>query len=391
MANIAMVVFSYYPDDPRVRRSAEALSVEGHTVSVICLRNRNQKNLEIVNNVKIFRLPIHRKRGRKIRYIFEYFIFIVLAFFKLLTFCLKGKVDIVHVHNMPDILVFSSLVPKFTGAKVILDLHDPMPEVFMAKYSIDGDHRIIKTLLLLERLSINYADLVITPNIAFLDLFVSRGCPREKIHIVMNTPQENIFSPNVTMKIAPKTNLLREIVLMYHGTIVERHGLNDALKAVKYLSSRYKNIRLNVFGDGDYVDTFLSLRASLDLEDRVIFYGKVSLERISKEIESIDIGIIPNRKTVFTELNFPTRIFEYLCKSKPVIAPMTKGITDYFNTDSLFFFTPGDHIDLARAIEEVIENKEKVKRVLLKSIKVYKKNTWSFQKEMLLKIYNKIV
>ena len=38
---------------------------------------------------------------------------------------LTRRYDLVHVHNMPDILVFAALVPKVFGAKVVLDLHDP--------------------------------------------------------------------------------------------------------------------------------------------------------------------------------------------------------------------------------------------------------------------------
>ena len=32
---------------------------------------------------------------------------------------------------MPDFLVFSALIPKLLGAKVVLDLHDPMPELMI--------------------------------------------------------------------------------------------------------------------------------------------------------------------------------------------------------------------------------------------------------------------
>src|SRR5439155_24815829 len=53
-----------------------------------------------------------------------------------------------------------------------------------------------------------------------------------------------------------------------------------------------------------------------------------------------DVGIIPNRRSIFTEINFPTRIFEYLARGKPVIAPLTTGIGDYFSKDELVVFNP---------------------------------------------------
>ena len=35
---------------------------------------------------------------------------------------------------MPDFLIFTAVIPKLLGAKVVLDMHDLMPEVYMAKY-----------------------------------------------------------------------------------------------------------------------------------------------------------------------------------------------------------------------------------------------------------------
>jgi hypothetical protein len=54
---------------------------------------------------------------------------ILLLAFRSLTW----RYNLVHVHNMPDVLVFEAFIPRVCGARVILDLHDPMPEL-MIKY-----------------------------------------------------------------------------------------------------------------------------------------------------------------------------------------------------------------------------------------------------------------
>jgi hypothetical protein len=43
--------------------------------------------------------------------------------FYLASRSLTRRYDLVHVHNMPDVLVFGATVPKLLGARVILDLH----------------------------------------------------------------------------------------------------------------------------------------------------------------------------------------------------------------------------------------------------------------------------
>ena len=70
--------------------------------------------------------------------------------------------------------------------------------------------------------------------------------------------------------------------------------------------------------------------ADSGLQDSVRYLGPKNLEQIVEAIDACDVGIIPNRRSIFTEINTPTRIFEYLSRDKPVIAPLAPGIQDYF-------------------------------------------------------------
>ena len=86
---IAMLVFSYYPEDPRVRREAEALVESGITTDIFCLRDDFELKREIVNGVEVYRFPLRRKRTRKLRYIWNYAYFIFLAFFIIKSFSFR--------------------------------------------------------------------------------------------------------------------------------------------------------------------------------------------------------------------------------------------------------------------------------------------------------------
>ena len=57
---------------------------------------------------------------------------------------IKRRYDLVYVHNMPDILVLCSLVPKAIRAKVILDMHDPMPELMTTIFNLDKDRLSVR-------------------------------------------------------------------------------------------------------------------------------------------------------------------------------------------------------------------------------------------------------
>jgi len=381
---VCAVVFSYYPADPRPRREAEALIDAGHEVDLICLRDADESPRETVNGVRIFRVPIERKRGGKIRYLWEYALFIMMSFLLVTFRFIPRRYDVIHVHTMPDILVLCALVPKLFGARVFLDLHDPMPEVFMTKYGLAADSGIVRVLLVLERFSIGFAHAAITPNEAFRRLFQSRGCPPNKMHVIMNTPDPSIFEADADVKDSDGNG--DGFVMMYHGTVVERHGLGTALDAMPLLQPDIDGLAFEVFGDGDYVPRFLERRAEMQLNDHVEYHGKVSLEQIANAIEKADVGLIPNLRSVFTEINLPTRIFEYLSKGKPSIVPRTEGILDYFNEETIFFFEPGDPESLADAVRRILDDPAHTAAVVEKGREIYRQHHWSVEKQTLIKM-----
>ena len=379
--HIAMIVFSYYPADPRVRREAEALVKSGFSVDVLCLKGHTERKRDFVNGVTVYRLPLQRKRGGKLRYLWEYLSFIILAFCSITYLHIRKRFCVVHVHNMPDILVLSAIIPCITGAKIILDLHDPMPEVYLAKYSLEKTHPVIKLLVLLETFSIRFSDIVLTPNLSFQNLFIARGCPPDKIHIVMNSPDHSIFHEGSLGKNSTKSSGNNSFTVMYHGTIVERNGLDTALYAISELKDKIPNIIFDVYGDGDWVQNFLTLVDELSLNNIVRYHGFIPLEQIVSAIEHISVGLIPNKKSPFTEINLPTRIFEYLCMGKYVIVPKTQGILDYFDNESMLFFEPGNWISLSQVIFNLYQNKKRFHGILHEGIAVYYNHRWEIQSQ----------
>ena len=379
----AVLLFSYYPADPRPRRAAEALAREGVMIDLICLqKNVKEPRREIVNGVSIFRVPLRRRRGGKIRYIGQYSIFVLRSFLYLTFRSIFRRYDFVHVHNMPDVLVFSALVPKALGAKIILDLHDPMPELMMSIYDLRAENHFVRWLKRLEKLSVSFAHLILTPNKAFQELFISRGCPSEKIQIIMNSPESDIFNPSKYESLTrTSANGEKPFKIMYHGLIAERHGLDTALEAIARLQPIIPRLEFHIFGDHTpYMNKIDSQVRELRLRSCVHYHRYQPQIEIAKSIRSIDLGIIPNRRSPFTELNMPTRIFEYLAMGKPVVVPNTRGIRDYFGTESAFFFEPGDPQSLGDAILDVYRSPQKADSILTGGRSIYEAHRWELHR-----------
>jgi glycosyltransferase involved in cell wall biosynthesis len=378
-----MVVFSSYPADPRPRRAAEALLKEGMSVDLVCEVDDNLPRRERSGGLDVTRIPIRHFRGGALSYAYQYSAFIAWSTAILITRMLRRRYDLVYVHNMPDVLVISALLPKLFGAKVILDQHDPMPELMMTIFRPRPNGFAMRVIRRLERWSIARADVVITVNEACRKIFSRRSCPVGKISVIMNCPDEEIF-PHRSSHSYPVRPTHAPLILMYHGSLVERNGLGLAVDALALVVKTLPGAELRIYGRSTpYLEQVMEKVHSLGLENNVHFIGPRKLEDLAGEIERCDVGVIPNQQNTFTEINTPTRIFEYLATGKPVIAPSTAGILDYFGPGSLLFFRPGDTADLANAIEFVAKHPREAVDIAEAGRQVYLEHTWQREREKL--------
>lgn len=382
---VAMVMFSSYPADPRPRRAADALLREGMTVDLICLGDKTELRHENRDGLEIVRVPITHNRGGKLSYAYEYSAFIFISSCILASRGLKHRYDLVYIHNMPDILVLSSLLPKALGAKVILDQHDPMPELMMTIFNLDETSLSVRLLTWLEKWSIARANLVITVNGACKRIFASRSCPAEKIGVVMNSPDEEIFPFRATCSHpSSKQGSTNRFVVMYHGSLVERNGLDLAVDALSRLRGKVPSAELRIYGRGTpFLERVMDEARGKGLEGCVHYLGPRRLEDLVPEIEDCDVGIIPNHRSAFAEINTPTRIFEYLALSKPVIAPRAAGITDYFDDHSMVFFELGSAEELARKIEYVFSHPTQVVEIVRRGQDILREHSWYTERRRL--------
>ena len=372
-----MIMFSFYPSDPRPRRAVDALLKEGANVDLICLRDDNAPSREILNGINIRRIAIEHRRGGKLAYAWQYLAFIVMCAAILSRRSLTRRYDLVYVHNMPDILVFSGLVPKLMGAKVVLDQHDPMPELMSAIFGVGSDSFYVQVLKRLEKWSFNCADLILTVNRACERIFTTRSCRPGKIGIVMNAPDSRLFPLHAPPASRAGRSPEESFVIMYHGSLVERNGLDLGVQALVPVLKSVPSAELRIYGKATpFLNRVLDQAASLGIGKSVRYLGTKRLEDLAGEIEQCDVGIIPNQRNAFTDINTPTRIFEYLALGKPVISPSTPGILDYFSEASLLLFETGNAADLARQIEFVAHNYDKAVQVVERGQQIYMQHTW---------------
>lgn len=386
-----MVVHAYYPlGETRVQREAEALLEKGHVVDVLCLRYKGERFRDNVNGVRVFRMPVRRHKGQGILIQFiEYLSFFILAFFRVTSLHFKKSYSIIQVHNLPDFLVFAALIPRFLGAKVILDLHDLMPEFFASRFKHGMNSKWVRLVRWQEKISCLFSHHVITVTGLWRQNLIQRGIPSSKCSVVMNTADDRHFAPDIYTVKAQRNDTFH---LIYHGVLTYHNGTDIILKSLSILSDDLPDIFLTIHGNGDYLETLQSLTYELKLDGHVRFsLDFVPIEELPALIARADIGIVPIRKDIFTDGILPTKLMEYAALGMPTIASRTSVISSYFDKTMLEFFEPGDVTGLAHCIKALYYDCSKCEELSHNIRKFNEHYNWTKQKKGYIRLVKDLV
>jgi glycosyltransferase involved in cell wall biosynthesis len=355
-----MVVHAYYPlHEPRVSREAEALVRAGYDVDVVCLRDAGEPARERHQGVDVHRLPVRIDKRSLGHQFLSYANFLSHATVHVGREHLRRPYQSVQVHNLPDFLVFSAAVPKFTGTPVLLDLHDLMPEFFAGRFGSGPLRPLAALVRAQERLSCRFADHVITVSDAWRERLVERGVPAARCSVVMNVADDRVFTPRTRRpESAPGFRLI------YHGQLTHRYGLDLAVRAVAALRDEIPDIHLTIHGRGDAVEELAALVAELQLEHVVaLSTDSVPAEALPDMIAEADLGVVPYRDDVFTDGIVPTKLMEYAAVGIPCVAARTSAISTYFTDTMTELFEPGNVDDLVAKIRALHADRARLDRL----------------------------
>jgi len=360
-----MVVHAYYPlGEIRVQREARALIDAGFEVDVICLRRSGEPPRAAEHNVQIYRLPVirHKRHGILVQ-LLEYLAFFLLATWQLLTLHLQRPYTTIQVHNLPDFLVFSALIPRQLGARVILDLHDLMPEFYAARFGGDLNSWPVRLVRLQEQMACRFAHHVITVTETWRQTLIERGVPADKCSVVMNLPDPRVFQVEQggPSRPRPSNGLVK---LFYHGNVTHRYGLDILVSAFEQAHRQLPHIRLTVHGRGDYQRELELLIEKRGLSQTVALDTELlPLEQVVSLAKSADLAIVPYRHDIFTDGILPTKLMEYAALGVPTIATDSTAIRAYFDREMVHFVPADDVAALAEAIIKLVTDPEQMKRL----------------------------
>lgn len=372
---VCMLSYSYYEGDARIIQYASALAERGDEVDVICLKHPGDSPREVLDSVNVFRIQERTKDERGLlTYLYRILRFLVVSAAVLTKRHLRHRYNVIHVHSVPDFLVFAALVPKLLGTPVILDIHDVLPELYSSKFHASCKSLLFRSLVLVERISVAFADHVIVANHLWCERVAARSGQARKCSAIRNYPAPKLFHPR------PHSQNGR-FVITYPGSLNWHQGVDVAIHAFAKIKDEIPDAEFHIYGEGPAKPSLMDLSRSLGLDRRVIFHSALPNAEIVRVMAASDLAIEPKRaSSEFGNEALSMKILEFMSVGVPVIVSRTKT-HGYYYDDSVVRYYAEDSVDeLAADIVLLRRNAPLRKQLVANGLKYAESNNWDVAK-----------
>jgi len=348
--------------DQRVNRIATTLHNNGYEVLAVGNKFKDSCKIQRPYKTKFFRLLFSRK-------MFFYAEYNIRLFF----FLLFVRSDI-FLSNDTDTLPANYLASRIRRKKLVFDAHEMFPEV----PEVVGRRTVKKVWTRIENMFFPKLKNCYTVCQSIADVYNERyGVNMQVIrNISVYKPAEN----EVKRLYAPGKK-----ILLYQGAVNVGRGIEWTIDAMPYLN----NAIFCVAGDGDILPQLQRYVADRQLNDKVVFLGRIPFEELHAYTVAADLGIsLLEDKGLNYYYSLPNRIFDFMHAQVPIIAtdfPEIRSVVAGSGTGVL----TNDHEPeaLAHAIQAALtewENKPDKSAIFDEACKQY---NWEAEEKKLLKIF----
>lgn len=189
---------------------------------------------------------------------------------------------------------------------------------------------------------------------------LGRGIPGEKVAVVPNAVDISSFG----VRQPRDTNLAQAIgldggpVLGFIGSFYAYEGLDLLLRAVAQIREAHPDVKVLLVGGGPQEQRLRSLAGQLELDNTVIFTGRVPHGRVRTYYELVDIFVYPRLSMRLTELVTPLKPLEAMAQGRVVVASDVGGHRELIRPDDTgLLFRAGDEDDLAAVVTRLLDEK----------------------------------
>jgi glycosyltransferase involved in cell wall biosynthesis len=340
------------PFDRRVWQESLALVSAGAEVSVICPKGKGyEADHEVLESINIYRHGLPSEGVTAVGYLREYAGALFHESRLAWRIYFSRGFDAIHGCNPPDLIFLVALPFKLLGKSFVFDHHDISPELYEAKFNKRGF--FWRLLVVFERLTFFFADIVISTNESYRRIAIERGRKRPgRVFVVRSGPDLRRVR---LMPVDPRWKKGRRYLVGFVGVIGNQEGIDLLLASVKHLVRELgrTDIQFVLVGDGPSRKRMEALSLEMGLGEFVTFLGRAPDDQLFSVLSSADVCVNPDRVNTMNNLSTMNKILEYMVMKKPIVQyEVVEGRVSA--AEASVYAKPNDPVDFALKIVELL-------------------------------------
>lgn len=327
---ILFVCQYFYPEVFRGNDIAFHWAEDGHEVHVVCgvpnypdgVFHKGygwfKRRHEVINGVKVTRLPIIPRGNNKILLILNYFSYLIVGLVYMLFHALFHKYDRVFVQQLSPVMMSAPgvLYKKLQRVPLYTWVLDLWPESLTAAGGINNKY-VLAFFKHYVKSEYKHSDKILISSRSFEKSILEYGDYKDKI---VYYPQWSDASPNDNVN---KNDNLPELPegfkLMFAGAVGEAHGFECTMEAAR-MTKEHKEIKWVIVGDGRKLEWVREYVKEHGLEETVYTLGRFPAEAMPWFFGQSDVMLVTLSDDPLFKLYAPAKISSYMAAGKPIVA-----------------------------------------------------------------------
>ncbi|MFH0819827.1 MAG: glycosyltransferase family 4 protein [bacterium] len=277
----------------------------------------------------------------------------------------KEKPDLILVGQILPLGTVALVIKKLTGLNYFVSCHGM--DILLAQKN--------KRKKWLTTLIIKNSQQIIANSQFTKKEIMKLGAGENKITVIYPCPHTNIIGvgacPNITnnqqlnnKQLNEKFNLSNKKVLLTVGRLVERKGQDQVIRALPEVIKSFPKLVYFIVGSGPYQGELEKLAKELNLEDKIIFAGRVNDEELTNYYQTADIFIMASRQIAGDVEGFGIVYLEAASFGLPVIAGRSGGVGEaVLDGQTGILVNPENIKEIAQAIIKLLADENLAKKM----------------------------
>ncbi|MGM7721428.1 glycosyltransferase family 4 protein [Metabacillus sp. Hm71] len=342
------------------------LSFLGHDLLVLTTfpNSSNTNKLfkkETINGLEVYRsFRIKDTKTSSIRRLANYLSFMISSIFSGL---LAKKPDIIYATS-PQLFqgVTGYILSRIHRAKFVFEVRDLWVD-FAELLGQFNNKKLLNLARKLEKFLYRKADLIVVVTNGYKTRLIEQGIPEHKMIVIPNGVDPSAIKPyKKDHTIKKEFGLEDKFLVLYTGNIGAAQGLHTVLSAAEQLKDD-PTVFFLFIGEGVEKEV-LKQQAALSQLTNVLFLDSKKKDELTAFYHAADIGIVSLKKHPLFEITIPSKVFDYMAVSLPVLIGVDGEAREIVEKNQAgYFFEPENPADFLRVLKYAQSQQEKLKQL----------------------------